>query len=86
MHEQVIILVAANAGRLDFVPVKQVRNYKEKLLNYFNTEQGEICEELEKSGELSDQLKKRILDSVDAFNDVENKQLKEEIEIAHGNN
>ena len=86
MHEQVIILVAANDGRLDLVPVKRVRDYKEKLLNYFNTEQGEICEELEKSGELSDQLKKRILDSVDAFNDVENKQLKEEIEIAHGNN
>ena len=86
MHEQVIVLVAANAGRLDFVPVKKVKEYKEKLLAFFNTEQGEICEELEKSGELSEQLKKKILDCVDVFNDIENKQLKEEIEGIHGNN
>ncbi len=86
MHEQVIILVAANNGRLDFVPVKKVRDYKERLLNYFNTEQGDVCQELEKGGELSEQLKKKILDCVDLFNDIENKQLKEEIEIAHGNN
>ena len=86
MHEQVIVLVAANAGRLDFVPVKKVKEYKEKLLGFFNAEQGEICEELEKSGELSEQLKKKILDCVDIFNDIENKRLKEEIEGIHGNN
>ena len=80
MHEQVIILVAVGAGRLDLIPVKKVREYKEKLLAYFDTEQGDICEELIKSGDMSEQLKKRILDAVDEFNDSENKRLKEELE------
>jgi len=80
MHEQVIVLVAVGAGRLDMIPVKKVRDYKEKLIEYFNTEQGDICEELDKSGDMSEQLKKRILDAVDAFNDIENKKLKEELE------
>ena len=80
MHEQVIILVAVGAGRLDMIPVKKVRDYKERLLAYFETEQGDICEELSKSGDLSDQLKKKILEAVDAFNDSENKILKEELE------
>ncbi|RKM57308.1 F0F1 ATP synthase subunit alpha [Butyrivibrio sp. X503] len=83
MHEQVIILVAVGSGKLDMVPVKSVRDYKERLLTYFNTEQGEICEDLTKSRDLSDLLKKRILDAVDEFNDAENKKLKEE--IASGN-
>ena len=86
MHEQVIILVAVGAGRLDMIPVKKVRAYKEKLLTFFNTEHSDICEELQKSGDLSEQLKKRILDCVDEFNDAENKLLKEEIEKSHGNN
>lgn len=80
MHEQVIILVAVGAGRLDMIPVKKVRDYKERLLAYFETEQGDICEEISKSGDLSDQLKKKILEAVDAFNDSENKILKEELE------
>ena len=83
MHEQVIILVAVGSGKLDIVPVKSVREYKERLLTYFNTEQGEICDDLRTSKDLSDNLKKRILDAVDAFNDAENKKLKEE--IASGN-
>ena len=67
MHEQVIILVAANAGRLDEIPVKEVKSVKERLLTFFNAEHGDICEELEKGGELTDQLKRKILDCVDMF-------------------
>ncbi len=85
MHEQVIVLVAVGSGRLDFVPIKKVKEYKEKMLVFFNTEHGDICEELKMSGELSDQLKKKIIDCVDDFNDAQNKELKEEIESEHGN-
>ena len=80
MHEMVIILVAANSKRLDMVPVKKVREYKEKLLTYFNTECGDICEELQKSKDMSEQLKRKIIEAVDEFNDLENKKLKEEVE------
>ena len=86
MHEQVIILVAVGSGRLDMIPVKEVRGYKERLLQFFNTEQGEICEELSKSGDMSEQLKRRIIEAVDLFNDEENRKLKEEIEEMQKNN
>ncbi|MBQ3794996.1 MAG: F0F1 ATP synthase subunit alpha [Butyrivibrio sp.] len=80
MHEQVIILVAVGSGRLDMIPVGQIKSYKERLLAYFNTEQGEICQELIKSRDLSEQLRHKIIEAVDSFNDLENKKLKEEIE------
>ncbi|WP_243111941.1 F0F1 ATP synthase subunit alpha [Butyrivibrio sp. CB08] len=70
MHQQVIILVVVGAGRMDKVPVKNVREYKERLLKFFDTEHSDLCEELEKSGELPDQLKKRILDLADEFNEA----------------
>ncbi|MBP3274829.1 MAG: F0F1 ATP synthase subunit alpha, partial [Butyrivibrio sp.] len=71
MHQQVIILVTVGAGRMDHVPVKEVKSYKAKLLKFFETEHSDLCEELEKSGELPDQLKKRILDLADEFNEAE---------------
>ena len=83
MHEQVIILVAVGSGRLDMLPVNQVKDYKRRLLNYFNTEQGDICEELIKGKDLSEQLKHEIIEAVDAFNDYENKKLKDEVEQLH---
>ena len=67
MHEQVIILVAAGSGRLDTVPVPKVKDVKARLLTFFNKEHADICNELERSGEMSDQLKRRILEAVDMF-------------------
>ena len=80
MHDQVIILVAVGSGRMDMIPIKQVKDYKNRLLTYFNTEQGDICQELIKGKDMSEQLKRKIIDAVDAFNDIENKKLKDEIE------
>ncbi len=71
MHEQVIILVVVGAQRMEYVPIKEVKAYKSKLLEFFNTEHADICEELETTGELSEQLKKKILDSADLFNQRE---------------
>jgi F-type H+-transporting ATPase subunit alpha len=71
MHEQVIILVVVGAQRMEHVPVKKVKEYKAKLLEYFNSECADLCEELNISGELSDTLKKKILDCADEFNKQE---------------
>ncbi len=71
MHQQVIILVVVGAGRMDRIPVKNIKAYKAKLLRFFETEHSDLCEELERSGELPDQLKKRILDLADEFNEAE---------------
>ncbi len=83
MHDQVIILVAVTSGRLDMLPINQVKDYKQRLLNYFNTERGDICEELIKGKDLSEQLRHKIIEAVDAFNDYENKKLKDEVEQLH---
>ncbi len=69
MHEEVIILVAAEGRKMEHVPIAKVRQYKEKMLTFFNKEHPDICTDIEKSGSLSDETRKRILDSLDIFND-----------------
>ncbi len=68
MHEQVIILIAVTSGRMDTIPVKFVREYKEKLITFFNTYNADICLELKRSKDLTEGLKKKILDQIDRFN------------------
>ncbi len=69
MHEMVLILIAVTSGRIDHVPVRFVKEYKEKLINYFNSFHAEICLELNRSKDLNEALKKKILDQIDRFNE-----------------
>ncbi len=79
MYEQVILLVCANGNKLDYVPVKQVKEYKDKLLNYFAENKKDIIEDLTKSQDLSDSTRKAILDAADEFEKLNNDKLKEEL-------
>ncbi len=67
MHDEVIILVSAGSKKLDNIPVAKVKQFKSLLLDYFNSEHPDICEDIEKSGELSDETKKGIIDALDVF-------------------
>ncbi len=69
MHEMVIVLIAAGSGRIDHVEVRKVNEYKEKLVNFFNTEHSDVCDELNKTKDLTEPLKKRIMDLIDEFNE-----------------
>jgi F-type H+-transporting ATPase subunit alpha len=69
MHEMVIILIAAGAGRIDHVEVKKVNEYKQKLITYFNHQHSDVCDELKKTNDLSESLKRRILELIDEFNE-----------------
>jgi F-type H+-transporting ATPase subunit alpha len=69
MHEMVIVLIAAGSGRIDHVEVRKVNEYKEKLVNFFNTEHSDVCDELNKTKDLTETLKKRIMDLIDEFNE-----------------
>ena len=69
MHEMVLILLAAGSKRIDHVPVRKVHEYKEKLITYFNKEHRDVCDEIKKTKDLSDSLKKRIYDLIDEFNE-----------------
>ncbi|WP_035777204.1 F0F1 ATP synthase subunit alpha [Butyrivibrio sp. AE3004] len=79
MHEQVILLVCANGNKLDFVPVNQVRDYKDRLLKFFEENRQDIVEDLEKSKDLSESTKKDILEAADQFERINNDRLKDEI-------
>ncbi len=69
MHEMVLILLAAGSKRIDHVPVRKVNEYKEKLITFFNNEHKDVCNEIKKTKDLSDELKKRIYDLIDEFNE-----------------
>ena len=68
MHEMVLILLAAGSKRIDHVPVKKVQEYKEKLITFFNNEHKDVCDEIKKTKDLSETLKKRIYELIDEFN------------------
>ncbi len=68
MYEQVIILVAVGANKIDEIDIHRVAEYKEKLLSFFGYEHKDICDELSRGAELTDKLKNRILSLVDKFN------------------
>ena len=69
MHEMVLILLAAGSKRIDHIPVRKVHEYKEKLITYFNNEHSDVCDEIKKTKDLSEQLKNRIFDLIDEFNE-----------------
>ena len=79
MHEQVILLVCANGKKLDFVPVNQVRDYKDKLLAFFAENKKDIIDDITKTGDLSDSTRKAILEAADEFDKINNEQLKQEL-------
>ncbi len=79
MHEQVILLVCANGKKLDFVPVNQVREYKDELLKYFADNKQDIIEDITKTGDLSDSTRKAILEAADEFEKIRNEKLKQEL-------
>lgn len=61
-YEQVIILVAALGHIMQEVPVKRIKEFTEQLLQYFASEKRALCEEIEKTGLLSAENKKLILE------------------------
>lgn len=65
LHEQVITLFLAS--QKTFVFVKRVKEYQIALLAYFEEEHGDIIEEIDKTKDLSEDLKKRILAAAEKF-------------------
>lgn len=79
MAEMVILLVCANGKKLDYVPVNEVAEYKKNLLQYFKDNKQDVITDITKSGDLSDSTRKLILETADAFEELTNEKLKEEL-------
>lgn len=67
LHEQVITLCAARHQVFMGMDVKKVRAFQRELLNYFDGSFPEIGEEIEKTGELSDEMEKQISETANQY-------------------
>ena len=66
-HQQVILLtVALNKFFMD-VPAKNLGEESEKLLQYFEVSHPDICDKIDSTGLLTDDIKKSILDAAEKY-------------------
>jgi len=66
MEEQVVALYAGVNGFLDDIPVAQVPRFQDELREFMRTE-GSILKEIGETGDLSDELTKRLEDQLNKF-------------------
>ena len=66
-HDEVIILVCALNHIFDDFDVKTIKNKKNDLLSYFNSEKKAICNQIEQVAVLDDKLKEEIVSSAREF-------------------
>jgi len=67
MYEQVIILVAATAHTMEQIPTEELLAYRARLLDYFRTEEAGLCDGIESSGTLQDDVKEEIIRVAEKF-------------------
>ena len=61
-HEQVITLVMALAHTMQGIPVTEVPRFIEGLIELFESDHRDVCDRIDQTGKLDDDLKKEILD------------------------
>ena len=61
-HEQVITLVMALAHTMQGIPAPEVRKFIESLIEMFESDHRDICDRIDQTGKLDDDLKKEIID------------------------
>lgn len=66
--DQVITLCVAEHKKMINVPVKNVKSYQKEMLTFFADKYSDIVDEINKKGQLPDELAERILTAADAFN------------------
>jgi len=79
MAEEVISLVVANSKLFDPLPLKELKSYQAALLEHFDKECKPIVSELDKTKELSDDLKDKIIDEAKGFYETYMKDQKKSI-------
>ena len=65
--DQVITLCVAEHKKMINVPVKNVKAYQKEMLAFFADKYSDIVEEINKKGQLPDELTERILAAADEF-------------------
>jgi F-type H+-transporting ATPase subunit alpha len=61
-HEQVITLVMALAHTMQGIPAPEVPKFIDGLIETFESDHRDVCDRIDQTGKLDDDLKKEILD------------------------
>jgi F-type H+-transporting ATPase subunit alpha len=67
VSEQVVSIYAGTHGYLDKIPTGDVTKYETKMLEYARNEGSDVLDELDKTGALSEDLEKKVVEMLDAF-------------------
>ena len=67
LHEEVILLCAAKNRMFLDVPVKEMKNFRQELLSYFESTEPDLIREIEEKCELTEEVENKIKDTVVKF-------------------
>lgn len=67
LHEQVILLIVANKKMFNDVPIKDMKEFKSDLLEYFKTKYSNIIEEIDTKKVLTEELTGQIVNAAKEF-------------------
>mgnify|MGYP002578564193 FL=1 len=67
LHEEIILLCAAKNKLFLDIPIKEMKNFKQSLLTYFEDTSPELIREIEETKELSEETENKIKDTVIKF-------------------
>ena len=71
LGHQVALLVAGTRGKLDHVPVAQVKEWEERFLNFFHTNQPDFEQMVIAADyKLTDEIEQALMETIDAFNET----------------
>jgi F-type H+-transporting ATPase subunit alpha len=67
LEKQIVIIFAGTGGYLDDVPVSEIRKFEENFLKFVETVHPEIYQTIRDKKEISDELKKSLVDAIEKF-------------------
>ncbi len=67
LHEEVILLCAAKNRMFLDVPVKEMKNFRQELLSYFESTEPDLIREIEENRELTEEVENKIKDTIVKF-------------------
>jgi len=70
VSEQVVSIYAGTHGYLDKIPTGDVTKYEAKLLEFARNEHKAVLDEIDSSGQLTEETEKKVVEMLDAFSKV----------------
>jgi F-type H+-transporting ATPase subunit alpha len=67
VEKQILAIFAGTKGYLDPLPLEMVQPFEKEMYKYFDINHKDIQAEILKTGDVSDDLMKRITDAMDKF-------------------